>query len=70
MECGHSFWARVYDQQQRDAGKAHQAAVRALAFKWIHILFRCWQERTPSEASLSLQALKRRNAPLLHNLAH
>ena len=43
----HSFWARVYYQQQRDAGKAHQAAVRALAFKWIRILFRCWQERTP-----------------------
>ena len=35
-----SFWAQVYDQQQRDKGKAHQAAVRALAFKWIRILYR------------------------------
>src|SRR5215510_7345441 len=26
----HAFWARVYYQQQRDKGKAHQAAVRAL----------------------------------------
>ena len=43
----HSFWAQVYYQQQRDKGKAHQAAVRALAFKWIRILYRCWQERTP-----------------------
>ena len=25
----HAFWAQVYDQQQRDTGKAHQAAVRA-----------------------------------------
>jgi hypothetical protein len=25
----HAFWAQVYDQQQRDQGKAHQAAVRA-----------------------------------------
>ena len=40
----HSFWAQVYYQQQRDKGKAHQAAVRALAFKWIRILFRCWQD--------------------------
>jgi transposase len=34
----HSFWAQLYYQQQRDQGKAHQAAVRALAFKWIRIL--------------------------------
>ena len=43
----HAFWAQVYDQQQRDNGKAHQAAVRALAFKWLRILYRCWQDRTP-----------------------
>jgi transposase len=65
----HSFWAQVYYQQQRDKGKAHQAAVRALAFKWIRILFRCWQDHTPYDESVYLQALKRRRAPLLHNLA-
>jgi transposase len=43
----HSFWARLYYQQQRAKGKSHQAAVRALAFKWIRVLFRCWQYRTP-----------------------
>src|SRR4030095_15453591 len=66
----HSFWAQVYYQQQREKGKAHQAAVRALAFKWIRILYRCWQERTPYGESIDLQALNRRNAPLLHNLAN
>jgi len=66
----HSFWAQAYYQQQRDQGKAHQAAVRALAFKWLRILSRCWQERTPYDESIYLQALKRRNAPLLHNLAN
>jgi len=65
----HSFWAQVYYQQQREKGKAHQAAVRALAFKWIRILSRCWQERTPYDESVYLQALKRRSAPLLYNLA-
>jgi transposase len=65
----HSFWAQVYYQQQRDKGKAHQAAVRAFAFKWIRILFRCWQAHTPYEESVYLQALKRRSAPLLHTLA-
>jgi transposase len=66
----HSCWAQAYYQQQRDKGKAHQAAVRALAFKWLRILYRCWQERTPYDESIYLQALKRRNAPLLHNLAN
>ena len=66
----HSFWAQVYYQPQRAKGKAHQAAVRALAFKWIRILSRCWQDRTPYDESVYLQALNRRSAPLLHNLAH
>jgi transposase len=65
----HAFWAQVSYQQQRDKGKAHQAAVRALAFTWIRILYRCWQERTPYDESMYLQALKRRSAPLLHTLA-
>ena len=66
----HSFWAQAYYPQQRDKGKAHQAAVRALAFKWLRILYRCWQDRTPYDESVYLQALKRRSAPLLHNLAN
>jgi transposase len=66
----HSFWAGVFYQQQRDKGKAHQAAVRALAFKWIRILSRCWQDRTPYDESVYLQALNHRGASLLQNLVH
>jgi transposase len=65
----HSFWAQVYYQQQRNKGKAHQAAVRALAFKWIRILYRCWQERLPYDESPYLQALHRRGSSLIQNLA-
>jgi transposase len=65
----HAFWAQVYYQEQRAKGKAHQAAVRALAFKWIRILSRCWQERTPYDEAVYLQALHRRGASLIHNLA-
>src|SRR6266436_3240938 len=65
----HACWAPISDHQQRDKGKAHQAAVRALAFTWSRLLSRCWQERTPYDESIYLQALKRHNAPLLHNLA-
>ena len=44
----------------------YQAAVRALAFKWIRILYRCWQTRTPYNESVYLNALKRRGSPLLN----
>ena len=57
------------DQQQRDQGKAHQATVRAVACTGIRMLSRCWHERTPYDASTSLQALTRRGSSLIHNLA-
>jgi transposase len=63
-----AFWARVYDQQQREKGPAHQAAVRALAFMWLRMLFRCWQDRTPYHESVYLNALNRRGSALLQNL--
>jgi transposase len=65
----HSFWAQIYYQQQRDKGKAHQAAVRALAFKWIRILYRCWQDHTPYDESAYLQALNQRGSSLMQNFA-
>jgi transposase len=49
--AGHSIasseWARACYKQQRERGKGHHAAVRALAFKWIRIIFRCWQDGQP-----------------------
>jgi len=64
-----SFWAKAYYQQQREKGKTHQMAVRALAFKWIRILFRCWQERKPYDEAKYLMALKAKGSPLVAELA-
>jgi hypothetical protein len=66
----HACWAQGSYQPQRAKGKAHQAAVRALACKGLRILSRCWQERTPYDASVYRPALNRRSAPLLHTLAN
>lgn len=63
-----SAWARTYYQQQRQKGAGHHTAVRALAFKWIRILFRCWQSRTPYCEDFYLQALRRHGSPLALNL--
>ena len=65
----HAFWAQVSYQQQREKGNPQQAAVRALAFTWRRMLLRGWQERTPYDAAVSLQALNRRGSSLIHTLA-
>lgn len=61
----HSFWARAYYSMQRDKGKAHNAAVRALAFKWIRIIWKCWQTRTPYNEVVYLERLRKTGSPLL-----
>jgi transposase len=60
------YWAKAYYEQQRARGSSRQAALRALAYKWIRILYRCWQNRTPYDEATYLSALKRRGSPLMN----
>jgi transposase len=60
-----SFWAKAFYEGCRARGMHHQAALRALAFKWIRILHRCWVDRTPYDEARYLLALQKRHAPLL-----
>ena len=64
-----SFWAGEYYHQQREKGCTYQAAVRSLAYKWIRILYRCWQTRTPYNEAVYMKALERRGSPLLKSAA-
>jgi len=57
-------WAKAHYDALRARGKGHHAAVRAVAFKWIRILFACWKQRTPYDPQRYLQALQRRGSPL------
>ena len=61
----HCYWAKAYYEQQRSRGASRQVALRALAFKWIRILYRCWVDRIPYDESRYLMALQKRQAPLL-----
>ena len=61
---GHSVWARAYYDQQRQRGNDHHAAVRALAFKWIRIVFRCWKDRVAYDENKYLAALAKRGSQL------
>jgi transposase len=60
-----SFWARAFYDRHRAKGASHNAAVRALAFKWIRILWRCWVDRTPYDESRYLTSLQKRHSPVL-----
>jgi transposase len=61
-------WSKLYYQQQRARGKDHHAAVRALAYKWIRIMFRCWKDRTPYDDSLYVKSLTKRGSHLAKGL--
>lgn len=58
----YSFWAREFYDEKRAKGKSHQATLRALAFKWIRIMYSCWKNKTPYDESAYLFALKKRKA--------
>ena len=64
----HSHWARAFYEQQKQRGKPHHTIVRALAFKWQRILWRCWQDHQPYDETVYLRALQDRN-PALYQLA-
>jgi transposase len=64
-----SAWARAFYDQQRQRGNGHHAAVRSLAFRWIRIIYACWQTRTPYSEQTYQQALRRRGSQLSKALA-
>jgi hypothetical protein len=71
--AGHSRrwckWAEAHYQLLRRRGKSHNAAVRALAYKWIRILFRCWKNRQPYQDEVYTKSLFNHGSPLCPMLA-
>jgi len=59
-----SSWSKLYYRQQRAVGKEHHAAVRALAYKWIRIMFRCWKDRNAYDDLRYTQSLATRGSGL------
>ena len=63
-----SAWAMAYYEQQREKGKSNWGIYRSLAYKWIRILWKCWQDRKPYNETEYLKALEQRNSPLARRL--
>ena len=63
-------WAKAYYQKQINRGKEHPAALRALSFKWLRILFRCWQQHRPYDENQYLASLRRHGSWIAQQLDH
>lgn len=44
-------WAEARYRDLRASGKTHPHAERILARSWAHVIWRCWQDRTPYDPS-------------------
>lgn len=62
-----SRWAAAFYLQQREKGAPHHTAVRALAYKWQRVIWRCWQDRKPY-AEKTYEAALRKNGSHLPGL--
>lgn len=59
----YSAWAKKYYERMKAKGKTHQVILRAVAFKWIRVLWKCWTTQTPYDESLYLKQLLKRKSP-------
>jgi transposase len=57
-------WAKAYYERQRAKKTGHHAILRALAFKWLRVLWRCWQKRQPYNEEQFLRQLEKRRSPI------
>jgi transposase len=55
-------WASNYVEYYTARGKKFHTIIRALAYKWIRILWKCWKENKPYDEATYLKALKKRGS--------
>jgi hypothetical protein len=65
----HCAWARELYEKKRAAGKNHHSAVRAVAFKWIRIYYRCWRDRVPCSEETYMESLRKASGTTKSTLA-
>lgn len=59
----HCRWAKAYVASQMAKGTKRSTALRALAFKWQRIMFRCWQDGQAYDDEVYEKKLRKRNSP-------
>ena len=69
LSIRHSIWAEAFYKQQRAKGKSHSIAIRALAFKWLRIIFKLWKSNLKYNESTYLKALQKSGSPIIKAIA-
>lgn len=59
MTCRYSSWARQYYLNQRKTGHRHHATVRALAHKWLKIIFAMLRNKTLYDENVFVDSQRR-----------
>ncbi len=60
-----SIWAKRFMDQRKAQGHGFNASLRALAYKWIRILWKCWREKSPYDEVRYLTLLRAKGSPLV-----
>lgn len=61
---GQCEWAKLLYEKERKNGKGQWAAIRIIAFKWVRILWRCWQDREAYDEVRYLRRLQQHGVAL------
>jgi transposase len=61
-------WARLLYEHQLSKGKSRWAAIRVVAFKWLRILWRCWEDHEAYDETKYLRSLQRDGVEIYRSL--
>ena len=63
-----SPWARAFYDQAKARGFSNAKALRELGAKWLKIIYRMWETRTPYNEAIYLRSLEAHGSPLAARL--
>ncbi len=63
-----SKWAKAYYDQAKKAKVTHYTILRALAFKWIRIIYACWKNDVKYDEQKHIEMLIKKRSPIVNNL--
>jgi transposase len=61
----YSVWAKAFVEQRQERGQGFYAIIRALAYKWIRILWKCWRDGVAYNEETYLEVLRKKGSPLV-----
>ncbi|MCX6953031.1 MAG: transposase [Verrucomicrobia bacterium] len=65
----HSAWAEAFVRQRQEKGQGFHAIIRALAYKWVRILWKCWRDGVAYQEERYLETLRQKGSPLVPKTA-